>query len=219
MNPNFEKKLFKPNGTLLIPILLFLICCKSENSSLISSPSNREKNGTATVRFSIHPYKGTVIRSGEETVPFRILETDKNIALVEMKVPVYEDGIELKLSSPGFQNSSYRVKSAEELNETLIALNKEGITHRFVARFKTGIQPKSVRFIDNTRLAIPLLEDEGMDILDIRTGETIRLSPPEKYKKETGFCRNDRDSETQRTLGQSDAGECGSRLRSQNSRL
>ncbi|WP_016754937.1 YncE family protein [Leptospira santarosai] len=187
MNPNFEKKLFKPNGTLLIPILLFLICCKSENSSLISSPSNREKNGTATVRFSIHPYKGTVIRSGEETVPFRILETDKNIALVEMKVPVYEDGIELKLSSPGFQNSSYRVKSAEELNETLIALNKEGITHRFVARFKTGIQPKSVRFIDNTRLAIPLLEDEGMDILDIRTGETIRLSPPEKYKKKLGF--------------------------------
>lgn len=154
---------------------------------MISSPSNREKNGTATVRFSIHPYKGTVIRSGEETVPFRILETDKNIALVEMKVPVYEDGIELKLSSPGFQNSSYRVKSAEELNETLIALNKEGITHRFVARFKTGIQPKSVRFIDNTRLAIPLLEDEGMDILDIRTGETIRLSPPEKYKKKLGF--------------------------------
>ncbi|EMJ65301.1 MULTISPECIES: YncE family protein [Leptospira] len=185
MNSNSEKKFFKPNGMLLI--FLFLICCKSEN--LISFPSNPEKNRIATVKFSIHPYKGTVIQSGEETVPFRILETDKNIALVEMKLPVYKDGkeVELKFSSPGFQSSFFRIKSAEELNEKLIALDKEGITHRFVARFKTGIQPKSVRFIDNTRLAIPLLEDEGMDVLDIRTGETIRLSPPEKYKKKLGF--------------------------------
>ncbi|EMM72294.1 lactonase, 7-bladed beta-propeller domain protein [Leptospira weilii str. 2006001855] len=185
MNSNSEKKFFKPNGMLLI--FLFLICCKSKN--LISFPSNPEKNRIATVKFSIHPYKGTVIQSGEETVPFRILETDKNIALVEMKLPVYKDGkeVELKFSSPGFQSSFFRVKSAEELNEKLIALDKEGITHRFVARFKTGIQPKSVRFIDNTRLAIPLLEDEGMDVLDIRTGETIRLSPPEKYKKKLGF--------------------------------
>ncbi|WP_078125782.1 YncE family protein [Leptospira alexanderi] len=187
MNSNSEKKFFKPNGMLLI--FLFLICCKSENSSLISSPSNPEKNRIATVKFSVHPYKGTVIQSGEETVPFRILETDKNIALVEMKLPVYKDGkgIELKFSSPGFQSSFFRVKNAEELNEKLIALDKEGITHRFVVRFKTGIQPKSVRFIDNTRLAIPLLEDEGMDVLDIRTGETVRLAPPEKYRKKLGF--------------------------------
>lgn len=106
-----------------------------------------------------------------------------------MVVPVYKDGkeIELKFSSPGFQNSSYRIKKVEELNEKLIALDKEGITHRFISRFKTGFQPKSVRFIDNTRLAIPLLEDEGMDVLDINTGETVRLSPPEKYKKKLGF--------------------------------
>lgn len=184
MNSNSEKKFFKPNGILLIPIFLFLICCGSGNSSLISSPSDGEKR---TVKFSVHPYKGTVIQSREETIPFKILETDKNIALVEMEVPLYKDGIELKLSSPGFQSSFFRAKNAEELNEKLIALDKEGITHRFITRFKTGIQPKSVRFIDNTRLAIPLLEDEGMDVLDIKTGETIRLSPPEKYKKKLGF--------------------------------
>lgn len=121
----------------------------------------------------------------EEILPFKVLETDKNIALVEMAIPIYKDGkeIELKLSSPGFQNSSYRIRKPEELNEKLIALDKEGITHRFISRFKTGSQPKSVRFIDNTRLAIPLLEDEGMDVLDINSGQTVRLSPPEKYKK------------------------------------
>ncbi|EMG12012.1 hypothetical protein LEP1GSC151_5368 [Leptospira interrogans serovar Grippotyphosa str. LT2186] len=126
---------------------------------------------------------------GEEILPFKVLEMDKNIALVEMAIPVYKDEkeIELKLSSPGFQNSSYRIRKPEELNEKLIALDKEGITHRFISRFKTGFQPKSVRFIDNTRLAIPLLEDEGMDVLDINSGQTVRLSPPEKIKKKLGF--------------------------------
>ncbi|AXR68057.1 YncE family protein [Leptospira mayottensis] len=187
MNSNSEKKLFKPNKILLIPILLFLICCKSGNSPLISFPSNQEKSETTTVKFNVHPYKGTVIQSGEKTIPFRVIETDKNIALVEMEVPIYKNGIELKFSSPGFQSSFFHVKNANELNDKLIALDKEGITHHFIARFKTGIQPKSVRFIDNTRLAIPLLEDEGMDVLDIKTGETVRLSPPEKYKKKLGF--------------------------------
>lgn len=128
-----------------------------------------------------------MIQSEEKTIPFRVIETDKNIALVEMEVPIYKNGIELKFSSPGFQSSFFHVKNANELNDKLIALDKEGITHHFIARFKTGIQPKSVRFIDNTRLAIPLLEDEGMDVLDIKTGETVRLSPPEKYKKKLGF--------------------------------
>lgn len=176
---------------MIIPIFLFLflVCCESGNSSLISSPSHREKSGTNPVRLSLHPYKGTVVKNGEEILPFKVLETDKNIALVEMEVPIFTDGkgIELKLSSPGFQNSSFVAKSTADLGEKLIALDKEGVTHRFAGRFKTGVQPKSVRFIDNTRLAIPLLEDEGMDILDIKTGETVRLSPPEKYKKKLGF--------------------------------
>ncbi|EJP17292.1 YncE family protein [Leptospira interrogans] len=194
MNSNPKKNLLKlikikSDIILLIPIFLFLVCCKSGDFSLLSSPINREKNGTEIVKFSIHPYKGTVIRLGEEILPFKILEMDKNIALVEMAIPVYKDEkeIELKLSSPGFQNSSYRIRKPEELNEKLIALDKEGITHRFISRFKTGFQPKSVRFIDNTRLAIPLLEDEGMDVLDINSGQTVRLSPPEKYKKKLGF--------------------------------
>ncbi|AOP33123.1 lactonase, 7-bladed beta-propeller domain protein [Leptospira tipperaryensis] len=189
MNSKFKKSFFKPNAFLLVPIFLFLVCCESGNSSLISSPSNREKSGSALVKFSIHPYKGTVVKTGDEILPFKVLETDKSIGLVEMEVPVYSDGkgIELKLSSPGFQNSSYYAKSAADLNEKLIALDKEGVTHRFTMRLKTGLQPKSVRFIDNTRLAIPLLEDEGMDVLDIKTGETVRLSPPEKYKKKLGF--------------------------------
>ncbi|AYV56663.1 YncE family protein [Leptospira kmetyi] len=189
MNSNLKKNFLKPNAAFLIPIFLFLVCCESGNSSLISSPANREKSGSAIVKFSIQPYKGTVIKSGEEILPFKVLETDKNIALIEVDAPVYKDGkgIELKFSSPGFQNSSYRAKSTEELNEKLIALDKEGVTHRFVSRLKTGMQPKSVRFIDNTRLAIPLLEDEGMDVLDISTGVTVRLAPPEKYKKKLGF--------------------------------
>ncbi|TGK29448.1 YncE family protein [Leptospira gomenensis] len=185
---NRRKNRLPSKVSLLVPIFLFLVCCESGNSSLISE-SKREKTGTTSVKFSLHPYKGTVIKTGSESIPYKVLETDKNVALVQMEIPVYSDskGIRLELSSPGFQNSVIDVKSASELSERLLALDKEGVTHRFTARYKTGIQPKSVRFIDNTRLAIPLLEDEGMDILDIRNGETVRISPPEKYRKKLGF--------------------------------
>ncbi|PJZ69879.1 lactonase, 7-bladed beta-propeller domain protein [Leptospira perolatii] len=170
--------------------LAFLLTAASCSTSQTATVRNRSSNSEpTTVRFSIQPYKGSTLKIGKDVIPYKILETDKTIAKIETSLPLYsaEDPLEIKIDSPGFAESIILAASADQLNERFFALNKEGAYHEFVNRFKTGIQPKSVRFIDATRIAIPLLEDEGMDVLDVTTGKTVRIAPPELYKKKLGF--------------------------------
>ena len=49
---------------------------------------------------------------------------------------------------------------------------------RFLARFPTGNEPKSVLFShDGSVLYVPLLADSGVDRIDLRTGEQQRIQP------------------------------------------
>ena len=66
-------------------------------------------------------------------------------------------------------------------------LNTNNSLHTFINYIKVGKQPKSVTFIDNLHVSLPLLDDVGIDIVNIKTGEKNRIAPPNKWAMSGGF--------------------------------
>lgn len=165
-------------------ISCLLICFVSAQCSFLSP---RESIAGKDFVFQIQPFKDTVISLDNQVLSYEILETDKNIAKIKLTIPKNSFSNELIFSAEGFQSKRIEILQPMDIQDELIVLDKKNSSHHFVRRIKTGLQPKSVRFIDKHRLAIPLLDDDGIDIIDILTKKTVRISPPAEYKQKFGF--------------------------------
>ena len=120
---------------------------------------------------------------GKVVQPLFTWRLEKTLGRVRIKL----DGQKtLELEAPGFRPSSLPI--SKDLKGSLIVLNKATSLHAYVRAFKTGKQPKSVTFIDNERIIIPLLDDKrAVELHNLRTGEIKFLNVPRKYKNQTGF--------------------------------
>ena len=136
------------------------------------------------IQFKVQPYKGLkIMLDGKVVKPLFARRVEKTLGRVRIKV----DGQKtLQLEAPGFQHSSLPI--TKDLKGSLIVLNRATSVHTYVKAFKTGKQPKSVTFIDNDRVIIPLLDDKnGIELRNLRTGELKFLNVPRKYKNQVGF--------------------------------
>lgn len=122
------------------------------------------------------------------------MSRDKSMRTLQLTVPLYRDGLgfDLKVARKGFHEYTARIelqgKDRRYLEQPFfVALDRLNSSHRFTHYWRTGSQPKSVRFIDDERVAVPLLNDTGIDIINIHTGKTVRIAPPEKFSQKEGF--------------------------------
>ncbi len=183
----------------LILVILFLLplisLCREGNGKV--NPVVKEKQtpvSTIKWKINLQPYKNsTLLINGIKQTP-KILSKDKTLATMILQVPRYRDGsgFEFIVENPGFQTlkrniSLDREESRYKKEIPLFMLDKAGSTHRYVNYYYTGEQPKSVTFIDNQRVVMPLLSGNGADIINVVTGERGLISPPAKWAKKKGF--------------------------------
>lgn len=132
--------------------------------------------------FFLQPYRGTVIFSGDTRIRYRVLEKDNSLA----KIGFNNESQSLKLT---FKNSKFNTEEQTiDINKSkFVILNKKNSKLKYENIFSTGVQPKSVTFIDDSRVALPLLADVGIDIINIFTGKKDRIAPPEPYRSKKAF--------------------------------
>ncbi|MBU0935139.1 MAG: YncE family protein, partial [Spirochaetes bacterium] len=126
----------------------------------------------------------------EQSLEYTILERDNSSAVVRLANP--EPELVVQVSNPEYQDRILRLVAANPLDLMPTSLNfailsPKNTSHQFEAAWPTGIQPKSVTFISNTLVAIPLLADRGIDIIDITDGSTRRIAPPAAWARHQGF--------------------------------
>lgn len=154
--------------------------------------------GHSNQEFWIQPYQDSRLTVYDEPVPFKILEKDKSMARVVASLPLYSSNpknrVPLAIHHPQYRTQVFSVSTptsdsglAHETSQNLFALHPPESRFSFVRTLKTGRQPKSVRFLDERRVVVPLLEDDGIDIIDIHSGESVRIRPPQEYAVKTGF--------------------------------
>jgi len=153
--------------------------------------SKREISGTTEAVFFIQPYQNIKIFINAESTNYKILSTDKNIAKIKIQIPIFLDtyGFEITLNdfkSPPKKKVFYHIK---DLQDNLLAIDQIGQSnHTFFASYTTGREPKSVRFIDNTKVAVSIMDEEGFDVIDIFNGSKNRFkTPPELNPEKKGF--------------------------------
>ncbi len=81
------------------------------------------------------------------------------------------------------RDGSRSIRREVEVNgptELTVKLLPEESRHEYLATYQTGRQPKQVVFTpDGSRIFVPLLGDDGMDIIDFATGRVHHVSIPE----------------------------------------
>ncbi len=156
--------------------------------------SQREVVKMIPWQLTLQPGKNVRVYINDKKTGYTWISHDKSMRTMRLKVPLYRDelGFDLRVEKKGYQNFSARVMlqgrdSLYKEQPFFAVLDPEGNRHRFLHYWKTGRQPKSVRFIDNQRVAVPLLNDTGIDIINIHTGKTTRIAPPKKFAVKEGF--------------------------------
>ena len=174
----------------LILCLLFFYHCQYP----IRKPHDRQLKKIVSVYFYLQPFQGSKISIDNKPIRFQKIRVDKTIGLLKIKAPLYRDGLGFSLTivNKNFKTVTRKVfLQGQDENwpkqPPFFALDKKNSNHRFRHYWKTGKKPKSVTFIDQYRVAIPLLNDTGIDIIHILSGETKRIEPPSKYSRLGGF--------------------------------
>lgn len=129
--------------------------------------------------------KSTIIdEESGKNISFRIITRDKSLGLIEIKDSFFQKKIILKNSNLKKNKvfiPSRLLKINGKNSVPLVKLDQENKCLEYSHSIATGKLPKSVRFIDENRIAVPLLYDNGIDIIDIETGKRVRLKPPAKF--------------------------------------
>lgn len=135
-----------------------------------------------TYVLNVQPYQAVTLMVNGSELPFTVVSTDKTLARLTFDHP--DAGIVVEIGHPEYELSRIAMQPEQP---AFAILNRKQASHAFEAAYSTGRQPKSVTFIDNTRVAVALLADTGVDIIDVVSGERRRIAPPEPWASRIGF--------------------------------
>ncbi len=177
---------------LLFIFIFSIILCNCRQ--FIKRPSNRIQAKYISWQFKLQPFEGATIYFDQASVKTSKIYQDKTLATLKVKVPLYKDrlGFLLKIKKKGFQTFQKDIFLLKQHKHWLkksptFILNPINSSHKFHSYHLVGKQPKSVTFLNEQVVVIPLLNDNGIDVLDIFTGKRIRMIPPKKYARHGGF--------------------------------
>ena len=160
----------------------------------IKRPANRVITGYVSWKFYLQPFNKAKIYIGDREARPRLLHSDKSFGFLKVKVPAYKDklGFLIKIEKTGFQGFKQdiflqTIHHAWLSKPHTFVLDQSTSRHRFHSYHRVGRQPKSVTFINEKEVSIPLLNDTGIDILNIETGLKKHIQPPDRYARRGGF--------------------------------
>ena len=175
-------------------LLVFVLLGSYHCQSFIKKPKNRITLGYVTWKFYLQPFQGVELYSDHKPIRFQKISHDKTRGLLQIKAPVYKDqsGFLWEVHKKGFRsirkNVFLRGRHKNWLNSAqTFVLDAVGSRHRFHSQQKVGRQPKSITFVNNREVAVPLLYDQGIDIVHIEKHEKKRIAPPAKDARLGGF--------------------------------
>ena len=158
------------------------------------SCTSAETGKSCSATFFLQPYKGVKMSVAGTAVKPRFSRTDKTQALAQVTIAnVPADASELLLTvENGLTGARREVRVSLVDNPAtsvtpLIVIDAPAAQHRFLHRIATGKQPKSAMFISPTRVILPLLDDNHIEVVDVLTREVSRLTVPPQYAKRGGF--------------------------------
>lgn len=140
-------------------------------------------------RCYIQPFENVEILTNTNNLQYKVISSDKTLGLIEIQFD--EDDLKTKptltLINKGYDSIIYNTERYHKENLPVFIFDKEDQTHHFSNYIKTGKQPKSVTFLDSLHVSVPLLHDNGINIINIATGEVKRVQPPYKWARKKGF--------------------------------
>lgn len=164
---------------LLLALSLHIGPQASPQASLGAWASERPNH---TYSLYLQPYPGTRVSVDGKEQELRLVSRDNSLALVQFSHS--QPQLDAVVSRPDYSSRMLRLDPEAR---PFVVLDRTASGHRFVASHPTGSQPKSVTFIDDRRVIIPLLNDRGIDVIDILSGERRRIAPPEAWSRRIGF--------------------------------
>lgn len=143
--------------------------------------------------FYLQPIQDSKIYLNDELVIPEILSKTNTLALVKIKTNG-KNKFNLKLGNKEFETYEEKINLKEENkkysnNKIYHLFQLKKIKNLFTLKeyWSTGKEPKSVKFINNDQVILPLLDGNAFDIINVHTGSTQRISVPEKLSKKNGF--------------------------------
>lgn len=132
----------------------------------------------------VQPHTEVLCYADGEPAVYTRVRTDNSLGTIRCTVP---DGTKtIGVFCAGFKGV-YLDAEAARRDIPLVILDKLYTSYACTAVAAVGDQPKSVTFIDPLRVAVPLLNGTGVDIVNIKTGKAVRICPPGKYAEKRGF--------------------------------
>lgn len=141
----------------------------------------------------VEKYTGKRPSAKEPALAAKFSKIDKSQALADIAmatVPVGETGtviVAQNTKTGALREIQIRFTDAAPAETPLVVLDSLTAGHRFVTRIATGKQPKSAMFISPTRVVLPMLDDNHVEVIDILTRQVTRLELPAEYAKRGGF--------------------------------
>ncbi len=175
-----------------------------------SAPGALGASGAAAVAKSsapliyLQPYAGASLSVGGKPAGLTLLKAENSLGLLALGAeavaqaealeelqPASARAPALLISKAGYEAFGIGLDDLRRARETgspaFIVLRKRGSSYAFQRVIATGKQPKSVTFIDDSRVAVALLEGPGIDIVDVYSGQSLRIAPPPPYAARHGF--------------------------------
>lgn len=137
----------------------------------------------------VQPYEKTktqILFNGE-SIKFNIIYTDKSLSILEFVCNINQTAKTLEVRHPKFETKTFELTTNKTSVKLFAILDKPNSTLSFQNLCKTNGTPKSVRFIDDETIVVTLLSGRGFNLINLRTGKTKLVCPPEKYAKQEGF--------------------------------
>jgi len=147
------------------------------------------------VRFYLQPHQDVNVTVNGLDEELTLLNADKTLGYMALGTErIEQDSITIRLEKEGFVPLQLNIALEEHLGRyqgenraPLWQFHKAESSFELVNYWASGHKPKSVTFIDDVHVSVPLMEGGGTDIINIRSGEIESIQPPREYARHEGF--------------------------------